>query len=341
MFDSKFLERCSNNRNLIFLVMCLFVHLLNVAIFFSLKIFPLMLLNFASSAFYEVVLLLFKKNRDLLIVLAYFEIIAFSLLSEILASGTLGYIYFVIGMVGVVVFLLPAKMRLKGLFQLFGIAVAIAIQLLNSNDIAVFRTPDDVLLAYGDKIRLFNIFVTIFTLFYVSKLYRVELNLSRERLDYTSNHDLLTGLYNRRFFESLVQRDRIDSSLYSIAMFDVDDFKRVNDSYGHAVGDEVLSVLSRCLSSAESGGALPVRWGGEEFILYMPNLSLDEALERVQSVVDSVRSQEIDANGEKIKITVTAGLASGTRFSDCEKVIKNADALLYRGKRNGKNQIVV
>lgn len=337
----KIIEKLSEKRNEIFLIMCLMVHIFNVVLFYSLGSMPLCKLNIGSSLFYIIILSLYKKTKDYLIVFTYLEILTFSLLSE-LFGGRFMYICFIIGMVAVVFYLLPSRKKHKHFYQLLGILIACSIYQINVIDYSIFPEVLEMARKYRNPMGYLSLGITVFTLFYISNLYLIDLNLTKEKLDYNSNHDALTGLFNRRFFEHIIHRHNVEcSNPYSIAMFDVDNFKKINDTYSHAAGDLVLETLSKIMSENVRPDDLAVRWGGEEFILYMPNTSIENAYLIVKKICDEIRSCTIDFNEYSINITVTVGLSFGNDVKDYENVIASADQKLYEGKRTGKNKIVM
>ncbi len=154
--------------------------------------------------------------------------------------------------------------------------------------------------------------------------------------------DTLTGLHNRRsandFIEKLIRRN--DEKGFCVCMCDIDFFKKVNDSYGHDIGDKVLAGVAQTLVENVSDECLVSRWGGEEFLIIFPNMNGDEA----RSVVDIIRSRikkiEFDTGSKVFGITVTYGLAEYGFDGDAEAVVKEADDKLYIGKENGRDQIV-
>ena len=339
--DGKLLEYLSREKTRLFLIMCLLVHLVNAILFNCLKIYPLSFLNVVSTLFYTGIFFGFKKNQNFYITFTYFEIITFSLISELCTGGSFFYIFYVVGMVSSVYYLLPPRKRLKQIFQVIGIFYAIAIYYVHIKGICIFPQFLKVVDECKYEIGFLNLCITLFSMFYISNLYFFEMNVAKEKLTYYSDHDLMTGLFNRRFFEHLMHSNTDeDGKKYTIAIFDIDDFKKVNDTYGHQAGDEVLKNVSQLISKDSSKEFVSVRWGGEEFVLYMPRTDEITAYEHLEYLRKKISNTEIDFENLKIKVTVTVGMSTGTNLSDYEMVIRNADDRLYYGKRNGKNKVV-
>ena len=337
----KFLEFLSKKKTLLFLIMCLMVHAFNAGLFYYLGLYPFTVLNVFSTIFYAVVLLSFQKHTDFYIIFTYLEIITFSFVSELFAGGSFCYIFYVIGMISVVFYLLPPKKRMKHIFQGIGIAYAIGVYFIYMKKICLFPEYEAIVKDCAMEIGFLNLCITLFTLFYISNLYMFELNSASEKLNYFSNHDLLTGLFNRRFFEYIMKRNKTENeNEYTIAIFDIDDFKKVNDTYGHQAGDCILKVVSNLIEENAKGDYVAVRWGGEEFILYMPQTNGDRAYEILTALSRKISNTVVDFDDQKLSVTVTVGMCTGTDLTDYESIIRQADDKLYYGKRNGKNCVV-
>jgi two-component system cell cycle response regulator len=159
--------------------------------------------------------------------------------------------------------------------------------------------------------------------------------------------DELTGLYNRRYFfahlDELMGRVRQDGISVSVLTFDIDHFKLVNDTYGHASGDEVLRELAARTMSSVRSVDLVARLGGEEFVVVMPETDLGVAVavaERLRSAV--ARDQfSLKPDGKKLSVTISIGVTATGGDDDREGMLKRADDALYTAKNRGRNCVVV
>ncbi len=158
--------------------------------------------------------------------------------------------------------------------------------------------------------------------------------------------DDLTGLSNKRRFRDLVTKeagraDRFGHPL-SLLMLDIDDFKRVNDTYGHPQGDEVLRRVARALDSESRWVDEPARYGGEEFAIALPETGLEGAVEVAERVRARIEAEEIPLSSGEGTIRVTASIGTATlpgSASDVETLVAAADAALYESKKAGKNRV--
>jgi two-component system cell cycle response regulator len=161
-----------------------------------------------------------------------------------------------------------------------------------------------------------------------------------------SVRDGLTGLFNRSFFLSevglLADRGALRGLGLAILMVDLDHFKKVNDTFGHATGDVVLREVAGVLRQVTRSDDLVARYGGEEFIVALPVLGIEQALERAERVRESVASRRIRVEGWTVRVTCSIGLAFAPagRLLVASDLIHRADQALYQAKRSGRNQVV-
>lgn len=155
--------------------------------------------------------------------------------------------------------------------------------------------------------------------------------------------DYLTDIYNRRyFFEAgprLVDQAVRRGEPMSIAILDIDHFKRLNDTYGHEVGDVVLKAISRRLKHRIVDRHLLARLGGEEFGIIFNGLALEEALDYCERLRSELAAQPIDADGEALTITVSVGLAAIAGRESFDNYLNAADQFLYMAKHAGRNRV--
>lgn len=169
----------------------------------------------------------------------------------------------------------------------------------------------------------------------------------RETLRNQSTRDLLTGLHNRRFMDESLTRE-IHRAIRNqhplgVIMLDIDHFKNFNDTFGHEAGDAVLHELGNFLMRSIRKGDIACRYGGEEFLLLLPEATLENTRQRAQELCDEVRKIEVQYRGEMLgNITVSIGVAAFPDYGESrDDVVQAADRALYQAKKEGRNRVVV
>ncbi|MGM0567798.1 MAG: GGDEF domain-containing protein [Elusimicrobiota bacterium] len=157
--------------------------------------------------------------------------------------------------------------------------------------------------------------------------------------------DDLTRIYNRRYFEPRMKVEmgiaRRSRSSMSIIIFDIDSFKRINDTYGHPAGDFILSELASILSKNLRKEEIPVRYGGEEFVVILPGIHKNQALETARRLRKKIEEHPIYWEGKNLSITVSGGVACYPEDArEFSKLIKQADDRLLKAKKSGKNTVI-
>jgi two-component system cell cycle response regulator len=165
----------------------------------------------------------------------------------------------------------------------------------------------------------------------------------REDVARLSRTDLLTGMYNRRHLEQELARLHNESTRHSaplcVLLLDLDRFKRVNDTYGHGAGDDVLREFARRVTDELRAGDIGGRWGGEEFVVIMPRTDLGAARALAERIRSVAAAEPVISGGDSIDITVSGGCALGPSDSPAT-VVRAAEDFLYRAKEEGRNRIV-
>ncbi len=155
-------------------------------------------------------------------------------------------------------------------------------------------------------------------------------------------NDALTGLLNRRSAIKVLNECNTGSEDFCLIMGDIDNFKKINDTYGHICGDAVLKGIAEImLNHCAKNNASAVRWGGEEFIIIYKDRSPEDALPLCDRLGKEIREMSVDnGKGGQISVTMTMGMTRGTPGCNIDELINSADTLLYSGKSSGKDRIV-
>ena len=198
-----------------------------------------------------------------------------------------------------------------------------------------------------------NIFIQVFTihlLLFTIITYYIGQNIEmKERLESLNKAltkeattDILTGAMNRRYYSSIIkkriQQFKRDHQVFSLVLLDVDDFKAINDDYGHDAGDKVLSSLGALVRSSLRESDIFVRFGGEEFIVYLHDCDEQKALVVMSKLHKAIAEA---AFIEQRQVTISAGIATMHLDDDETSVLKRADRAMYEAKNSGKNKMVI
>jgi diguanylate cyclase (GGDEF)-like protein len=217
---------------------------------------------------------------------------------------------------------------------------------------AVFLMPiplASVLPTEGGMLSFASGWVAVFvleTMLYVIGTAFIVLLLTKERMvrihKAAAMTDTMTGLFNRRGFieaaHQLMARQAKRGEPVSVLMFDLDHFKSINDSFGHAVGDEALRLFASTISCTMRANDVIARFGGEEFVAILPG-AMTEAVAAAERVRLAFEAAGLEVADSRLQATVSVGAACGKASADIEMLIGDADAALYRAKLNGRNRV--
>jgi len=169
-----------------------------------------------------------------------------------------------------------------------------------------------------------------------------------DKMEKLATIDGLTQVHNRRYFNEVYLAEFSDlkkNSSVCVSMMDIDNFKKVNDTYGHLVGDAVLktvaAIIKNTICASDSDDYLVARYGGEEFVILFRNTDLEFAMTMLEVVRKNVESASVDDEGQKVKFTLSFGVAAYPKTStDVKQLLRDADNALYKAKQTGKNKVV-
>lgn len=157
--------------------------------------------------------------------------------------------------------------------------------------------------------------------------------------------DQLTGLFNRRYFSSVFEKEFSRTMRYnhpaSCLMIDIDHFKRINDEYGHHAGDQVLKEISQIMTDCLRKSDTLARWGGEEFIILLPETTKENALQVASRILNSVSTQKFSSLPGRVTVSIGLAGTPDPNINDSEKLIAASDRALYEAKNKGRNRIEI
>lgn len=173
-----------------------------------------------------------------------------------------------------------------------------------------------------------------------------QLESANTKLQELALRDGLTGLLNRRYWESCLEREfarhqRYDNPV-SLVIFDIDHFKRVNDTYGHQTGDEVIRTVAEITSQLVRETDFAGRYGGEEFVVLLPGTPLDGAAQFAERLRHAVEQKVLDYQGSPLTFTISLGVAAiGDDMPGYQALLERADKALYVSKEQGRNRVTL
>lgn len=185
---------------------------------------------------------------------------------------------------------------------------------------------------YAGPIEIYNDRLMLCIIHDITEQKRLE-----QELEYAAHRDALTGLLNRRQFYHLTEHIMPTAMDFSLLLVDADHFKRINDLYGHQKGDEVLIQLSRTLEQQARKGDYVFRWGGEEFLLLLPQTSLEAALQVAENIRVTLANLALPTLPA---FTVSIGVARHQPDENLDTLFKRVDDALYRAKNDGRNKVL-
>lgn len=206
-----------------------------------------------------------------------------------------------------------------------------------SDDIARFQAHE-LLGQYDKQLRRLEKITRI------SDRYQHSLMELNEQLKQAAQQDPLTKLANRRLLMARlgeeIERCRRGSAPFTLVMLDVDHFKRINDDFGHETGDIALCMMAETIVRQLRGYDLCARWGGEEFLLLLPQTELEQATHIVKRVMEAIRALRLPKH-EAVRLSISAGLAHYQLNESVDLTINRADSALIYAKKNGRDQLQI
>lgn len=294
-------------------------------------------------------LVLIKKDSYIALLVAFIEVSVFSIISVI----TIGWIYeFQLWLISVsIIEIIAPFKKYKKFFYVLAILNAIVYAALYIYVFTEFNTKKifnvDVFFC------ITNVMATFLLIFFSEKMLKLSNILEKytikqeyDKMEQIANIDELTGIANRRKMKDILADNNIlvgkEESEFYIAFADIDDFKNINDTYGHDVGDYVLKYVANFLKTQLGKENIVARWGGEEFlILFASPTTKSKVSEKLEHIRYNLSQNELKHDNNTIKFTMTFGAVSSIDFKNIYDMAKKADELMYVGKNTGKNKVVI
>lgn len=346
-------EQITNRQKFSFMIYSIAcVHVFLLCMFIALRITPLYLFNTVSVATYLISTRLISKEKYLpLYYITYFEIILHSFVATLCIGWQFGFAQYIIGVIPVgfyVCYTLDTKRR--KLVMATQNAVAASALFLSCKFLSYYTEPfyniDNPVIEFS--LYTFNsictfLFLILFSLIYVFEIKWTHAKLRHQNtiLEQLANTDPLTGLYNRRSMQMFIDQAMQSDLSFSLIMGDIDDFKKINDTYGHDFGDIALHDIAQIAVEQVGEHGYVCRWGGEELLILISNSTHDQTYQIAESIRQHVEHHIFESSSKWIHCTLTLGVAIYQKGMTVGETITQADNNLYRGKHDGKNRVVM
>lgn len=176
---------------------------------------------------------------------------------------------------------------------------------------------------------------------YTNTMQKRRIKRQQKQLEQMAYYDSLTNVYNRHYFNKIIRQGLWFNQRSVIMFLDLDNFKNINDNYGHLVGDQVLKQFAELLTENIRQNDIIIRFGGEEFIILVPGISLEEGIEFAERLKRLISDSGFIIEGQSINITSSFGvvLLQSSGDDEFENSLEKADKALYKAKKNGKNRV--
>ena len=328
----------------------LFGHTGYLIAFFILKIYPMAFFNIFSVSFYTVMLIMNMRKEQYSKVLLFeeLEIILHSILGTYYIGWDSGFALFFIGNASIPFFGNFRKRIAPFMIALLNIIAFIVLRVSLYNWAAPYHMNKDYLM---NGLYIYNALASFFIVVFISsysifmrEMMADNMRKKNEHLQRLATIDPLTQLFNRRammeYIKLIEKNAQRDNESYSLCISDIDDFKKINDTYGHDAGDEVLKTVSSIFLKIVPTEGYVCRWGGEEILFALPSGGSYAAIIAAEKIRKNIESYEFDIDGKHFNVTMTFGLCKVMPDENYDSGISRADKFLYEGKRAGKNRVI-
>lgn len=315
-----------------------FIHLILLLLFAIMGYPQFAAMNAASILLYIGWLLVFARVQinDFLLLVLYLDVVLHASVYNITFGAAPGFFLYPFIIIPVTFFLSARDLKhAHTIFYSSVLSVAsVVVMLATLSREALVQMADPSQVQQFFQINV--LFCALLLSVYTSEFMTETLN-TQDSLSHHAETDPLTGLWNRYGFRK--ETERIHGTQYAVVMCDIDNFKQINDLYGHSVGDELLCGIAHLFASSIQKNDAVCRWGGEEFLMILC-ANFDDALARVEQLRSQLSQVAVETKNGSVHITMTFGVAGSMEADSFDTLVKIADTNLLRGKRSGKNCVV-
>lgn len=281
-----------------------------------------------------------KDRLDVYVRLVYFWITLYMCVCTLCLGYNIGLHLYCLSMIPIIFYTEYMADKLgRPRINAFVVSGIIGICYLVSTGYAGFRGPVyEVDNSVAGAFWAFNSVIVLGFLVFYSRLMLSLIGDYENKLRETAQIDKLTGLYNRHYMVGKLESSVESGKEQFITMVDIDDFKKINDRYGHNAGDYVLVNVARIMREVCTDSRVS-RWGGEEFLILTEG-TLESGLPVIEKFRQRIESEDFIFGEQHIKVTVTSGVSAYAEGTSLDKWVSAADDNLYKGKKSGKNKVI-
>lgn len=340
-----------NNLSRKILLLATATHTIYLIIFIIMQVKPLIIFNIFSVSCYLVLQSKpFNRTIPIIFFAIHLEVTLHASVAILLLGWGYGFSYLILCLI-TLMYISPFKNRkIPYIYGGIEIVVFVLLKLYCMNFEPVYQNV--IPIKYENMFLFYNLLTCFTIIVFLSRLNNSTNDLAQyiltetnRDLEQTASHDPLTNLLNRRSmqikFDELMLAKKSKGRIFCIAIGDIDNFKMVNDTYGHLCGDFVLKCLADVMISCLRDGDYVCRWGGEEFLFLIYDTSAENAKFVIERIQNSIRNSNWVYEGNKLNITMTFGISCCSKNRTIDYCIEEADKYLYKGKQNGKNCVII
>ncbi|MBL4681440.1 MAG: GGDEF domain-containing protein [Pseudomonadales bacterium] len=318
-----------------------FAHLLFIPLFYRLNLSELAVINMFSVVFW---ILGYLLNRSAYHVEAFIVVVSEAMIHAVLATFYLGwdagFHYYLFSTILFISINHRLNVQVMIFQALLVFAAYIFLYIYTHRTNFEVLAPDYIL----NTLNFMNVFINFSAFGIQGYFFRTASIQAEEKMERLASTDPLTNLFNRRKMEELMSREIVrfqrDKKVFTVAITDIDNFKQFNDNYGHDCGDYVLQEISKLMQESLRTQDLLARWGGEEFLIMLPDTNLIGGKHTIEKLRETIENKYYEYKGVKFSVTMTFGMTIYNGENDIDNCIKHADEMLYAGKRGGRNRVV-
>ncbi len=326
------------------ILLAFFSHILFMIIFAIQEILPLFIYNIGSCILYVGIYILSQEKRfRTTFIMTHLEICLFVAFSSIYAGWGCGFALYLLALSSLVYFCPFERKYIPYLFSGMEMILFLMLKILSMHIVPIHTFREQTI----NWFYILNALASFTLILYaaiISNLSAVTteevLRRNNTRLQDLVDHDALTKLWSRRHLTATFQNNILENKPLTIVLTDIDNFKKINDTYGHDCGDYILSELGQILKNSSPKDTGICRWGGEEFVLLFPHENPDAVVPMVENIRKAVASYPFKYEKQQLQITMTFGLSNTSETKDLKELIHLADKRMYYGKQIGKNTVV-